>query len=81
MSFVDTRLKIRQWLKKYRRIIIITLIALAIVYVVNYILKNLPEEEIPKTFDPIVNYLILGGISLIIIVGIVIYMVKKGSKK
>jgi predicted Zn-dependent protease len=49
MSFVDTRLKIRQWLKKYRRIIIITLIALAIVYVVNYILKNLPEEEIPKT--------------------------------
>ena len=27
------------------------------------------------------SYLILGGISLIIIVGIVIYMVKKGSKK
>ena len=43
--------------------------------------ENIKEEEIPKTFDPIVNYLILGGISLIIIVGIVIYMVKKGSKK
>lgn len=43
--------------------------------------ENIKEEEIPKTFDPIVNYLILGGISLIIIVGIVIYMVKKRSKK
>ena len=43
--------------------------------------ESIKEEETPKTFDPIVNYLILGGISLVIIIGIVVYMVKKGSKK
>lgn len=43
--------------------------------------ESIKEEETPKTFDPIVNYLILGGISLVIIIGIVIYMVKRGSKK
>lgn len=43
--------------------------------------ESIKEEETPKTFDPIVNYLILGGMSLVIIVGIVVYMVKRGSKK
>ena len=43
--------------------------------------ESIKEEETPKTFDPIVNYLILGGMSLVIIIGIVVYMVKKGSKK
>lgn len=44
--------------------------------------ESIKEEEIPKTFDPIVNYIITGVISLIIVVGIVIYfVVKKGSKK
>ena len=43
--------------------------------------ESIKEEETPKTFDPIVNYLILGGISLVIIIGIVVYMVKRGSKK
>lgn len=43
--------------------------------------ESIKEEETPKTFDPIVNYLILGGTSLLIIISIVVYMVKKGSKK
>ena len=43
--------------------------------------ESIKEEETPKTFDPIVNYLILGGMSLVIIIGIVVYMVKRGSKK
>ena len=43
--------------------------------------ESIKEEETPKTFDPIVNYLILGGISRVIIIGIVVYMVKRGSKK
>lgn len=44
--------------------------------------ESIKEEEIPKTFDSIVNYIITGVVSLIIVVGIVIYfVVKKGSKK
>ena len=56
MSLIDTRLRIRRWLKKYRRILIIVLIAIAIIYVVNYILKHMPQEEIPKTtYEPNVS--------------------------
>lgn len=44
--------------------------------------ESIKEEEIPKTFDPIVNYIIIGVVSFIIVVGIVIYfVVKKESKK
>lgn len=44
--------------------------------------ESIKEEEIPKTFDSIVNYIIIGVVSFIIIVGIVIYfVVKKESKK
>ena len=40
------------------------------------------KKEIPKTFDSIVNYIIIGVVSFIIVVGIVIYfVVKKESKK
>ena len=40
MSFIDTRLKIRRFFKKYKRIIIFIVILWAIIYVVNYILKK-----------------------------------------
>ncbi len=44
--------------------------------------ESIKEEEIPKTFDSIVNYIIIGVVSFIIVVGIVIYfVVKKESKK
>ena len=48
----------------------------------NLLIKSIKEEEIPKTFDSIVNYIIIGVVSFIIVVGIVIYfVVKKESKK
>ena len=44
--------------------------------------ESIKEEEIPKTFDSIVNYIIIGVVSFIIVVVIVIYfVVKKESKK
>ena len=44
--------------------------------------ESIKEEEIPKTFDSIVNYIIIGVVSFIIVVGIVIYfVVKKENKK
>ena len=53
MSFIDTRLKIRRFFKKYRRIVIFIVILWAIIFVANYILKNMPQEEIPKTtYEP-----------------------------
>ena len=53
MSFVDTRLKIRRTIKKYRKIIIFVVIAWAIIFMANYILKNRPKEELPKTtYEP-----------------------------
>ena len=53
MSFIDTRLKIRRFFKKYKRIIIFIVILWAIIYVVNYILKNMPKEEVPETtYEP-----------------------------
>lgn len=56
MSFIDTRLKIRRFFKKYKKIIIFLVILWAIIFVVNYILKNMPEEEIPKTtYEPNVS--------------------------
>lgn len=53
MSFVDTRLKIRRTIKKYRKIIIFIVIAWVIIFMANYILKNRPTEELPKTtYEP-----------------------------
>ena len=40
MSFIDTRLKIRRFFKKYKKIIIFIIIIWAIIFVVNYILKK-----------------------------------------
>lgn len=56
MSFIDTRLKIRRFFKKYKKIIIFIIILWAIIFVVNYILKNMPKEEIPETtYEPNVS--------------------------
>lgn len=56
MSFVDTRLKIRRFFKKYKKIIIFIVIVWAIIFTVNYILKNTPKEEVPKTtYEPNVS--------------------------
>ncbi len=56
MSFVDTRLKIRRFFKKYKKIIIFIIIVWAIIFTVNYILKNMPKEEVPKTtYEPNVS--------------------------
>lgn len=56
MSFIDTRLKIRRFFKKYKKIIIFIIIIWAIIFVVNYILKNMPKEDIPETtYEPNVS--------------------------
>ena len=56
MSLIDTRLRIRRFFKKYKKIIIFIVIAWAIIFTVNYILKNMPKEEIPKTtYEPNVS--------------------------
>ena len=53
MSLIDTRLRIRRFFKKHRRLIIFIVIAWAIIFAVNYILKNMPKQEIPKTtYEP-----------------------------
>lgn len=53
MNFIDTRLKIRRFIKKNRKKVIFVVIAVAIIIAINYILKNMPEEEIPKTtYEP-----------------------------
>lgn len=56
MSLIDTRLRIRRFFKKYKKIIIFIVIAWAIIFTVNYLLKNMPKEEIPKTtYEPNVS--------------------------
>ena len=56
MSFIDTRLKIRRFFKKYKRIIIFIVILWAIIFMVNYILKNMPKQEVPETtYEPNVS--------------------------
>lgn len=53
MNFIDTRLKIRRFIKKNRKKVIFVIITVAIIIAINYILKNMPEEEIPKTtYEP-----------------------------
>ena len=53
MNFIDTRLKIRRFIKKKRKKVIFVVITVAIIIAINYILKNMPEEEIPKTtYEP-----------------------------
>ena len=53
MNFIDTRLKIRRFIKKNRKKVIFVVITVAIIIAINYILKNMPEEEIPKTtYEP-----------------------------
>ena len=53
MSFIDTRLKIRRFFKKYKKVIIFIIILWGIIFLVNYVLKNMPKEEIPETtYEP-----------------------------
>lgn len=53
MNFIDTRLKIRRFFKKYKKVIIFLIILWAIIFLVNYALKNMPKDEKPKTtYEP-----------------------------
>lgn len=53
MNFIDTRLKIRRFFKKYKKVIIFLIILWAIILLVNYALKNMPKDEKPKTtYEP-----------------------------
>lgn len=53
MSFIDTRVKIRRFFRRHKKIIIFAVIAFTIIVVINYVLKNLPEQDIPKTtYEP-----------------------------
>lgn len=53
MNFIDTRLKIRRFFKKYKKVIIFLIILWAIIFLVNYALKNMPKNEVPKTtYEP-----------------------------
>ena len=53
MNFIDTRLKIRRFFKKYKKVMIFIIILWAIIFLVNYVLKNMPKEEIPETtYEP-----------------------------
>lgn len=52
MNFVDVRLKIRKFIKKYKKILIILLIWLAI-FIVNFVLKNRKIPDVPSTtYEP-----------------------------
>ena len=53
MNFIDIRLKIRRFIKNNRKKVMIIVIALAIIIAINYILKNMQQEEEPKTtYEP-----------------------------
>lgn len=53
MNFIDARLKIRRFIKKNRRKVMIVVVAIAIIVAINYVLKNMPEEEKPRTtYEP-----------------------------
>ena len=49
MNFIDTRLKIRRFIKRNRKKVIFIVITVAIIIAINYILKNMPETPVPKT--------------------------------
>lgn len=52
MNFVDIRLKIRKFIKKYKKIFIILLIWLAI-FMINWVLKNKKIPDVPSTtYEP-----------------------------
>lgn len=53
MNFTEVRLKIRHFLRKYKRILIIILIIWAIIFFINIMLKNRNvEPEATTTYDP-----------------------------
>lgn len=53
MNFIDARLKIRRFIKKNRRKVMIVVVAIAIIVAINYVLKNMPEEETTRTtYEP-----------------------------
>lgn len=53
MNFIDTRLKIRRFIKRNRKKVIFVVITISIIIAINYILKNMPKEVIPKTtYEP-----------------------------
>ena len=53
MNFIDARLKIRRFIKNNRRKVMIVVVAIAIIVAINYVLKNMPEEETPRTtYEP-----------------------------
>lgn len=49
MSFTELRLKVRRFFRRNKRLIIIVLIIWTIIFLINYILKNRPQELKPTT--------------------------------
>lgn len=53
MNFLDLRLKVRNFFKKYKKILIIIIIVWAIIIAINYFLKQLNENQKPTTtYEP-----------------------------
>ena len=58
--YTDFRLKLRNFIKKYKRWVIIGLIAWAIIIAINYLVKNYDFKEVPSTtYEPYTP--IMGG--------------------
>ena len=53
MNFLDLRLKVRNFFKKYKKLLIIIIIVWAIIIAINYCLKQLNENQKPTTtYEP-----------------------------
>lgn len=53
MNFLDLRLKVRNFFKKYKKLLIIIIIVWAIIIAINYFLKQLNENQKPTTtYEP-----------------------------
>lgn len=49
MKFIDLKLKIRHFFRKYRKIMVVAIIIWAIVFLINQIILNLPLKTEPET--------------------------------
>lgn len=53
ISWIDLRLKIRRFFRKYKRIIFVAIIIWLVIIAINYIIKNIDFEKIPyTTYEP-----------------------------
>ena len=49
MNFIDFRLKLRRFFRTYKRLILVIIIIWAIIFFINIILKNMPNDYTPTT--------------------------------